>query len=651
MFPWRQYLPITAILLLTAAVYAQVREFGFMPIDDPVYVSLNGYVRNGLNSQSVIWALTARAASNWHPLTWMSHMLDCGLFGLDAGRHHVTSLLFHLANTLLLFIVLKRATGAVWRSVFVAGLFALHPLHVESVAWIAERKDVLSTFFWLLTMLAYVYYAERPRVERYLLVAVAFALGLTAKPMLVSLPIVLLLLDYWPLRRISVGWKRLVLEKTPLFVLSLASCVVTVIAQHSGGAVQELSAYPLGVRLANSVVACVGYLAQMIAPTNIGPMYPHPGDTLPAWVVIGSGLVLVALTAAAVALRRKMPYLIIGWLIYLVTLAPVIGLVQVGQQGMADRYTYVPLIGIFIAIAWAVREAAERGKAGRAALGTVGALIIVILSVMTLHQVGAWKDDDSFIRQMLDASNNHRLSRALEAKLLGQAGEPVDAERKMAELVRDYPGLPEARMGHGCTLAVLRRYDEAADELKQAIRLRPEYDEAYSNLGVTYENARRPEEGLKWCTKAVEMAPEVGQWHANLAHVLAMLGRQDESISEYKRALEIRPDTPNAERSLGVLLYNNQDPAGAIEHLELAVQSNPDDAMSRLMLGTVLQRTGENQQAIEHLSEAVRMQPDSADAHGALAMALDASGDKQRALEELEIARKLGAKVATPSGP
>jgi len=649
-FPWRLYLPIAAILLLTAAVYAQVRNFAFMPVDDPIYVSLNGHVRGGLTPQSIIWALTSRTASNWHPLTWMSHMLDCQFYGLNAGKHHITNLLFHLANTLLLFIVLKRATGAVWRSAFVAGLFALHPLHVESVAWICERKDVLSTFFWMLTMLAYVYYAEKPKAWRYMLVAVAFALGLMAKPMLVSIPIVLLLFDYWPLKRGDVGWKRLVLEKTPLFVLSLASCVMTFIAQHGGGAMQEFSAYPLGVRIANSLVAYTGYLAKMIVPTNIGPMYPHPGNTIPVWTVVISGLVFAALTVTALALGRKVPYLIVGWLIYVITLGPVIGLVQVGQQSMADRYTYIPLIGIFIAIAWMV-PAALGGLVRRdhgITLGIVGGLIIALLSVMTQHQVGTWKNDDSFIRQMLRATYNHPLSRALEAKLINQEGRPVDAEAKMAALVRDCPRLPEARVGHGCMLGMMGRYDEAAAELKQAIKLRPNYPEAYSNLGVLYENARNPEEGIKWCRKAVEMAPDVGQWHANLARVLATLKRWDESASEYKRALRIRPDIPDAERDLGVVLYQNQDTTSGIEHLEIAVQNSPNDAMGQYILGTMLQRTGQNNEAIDHLSAAVHLRPTWADAHGMLSMALNGAGLNQQAREELKLAEKYGAPVATP---
>lgn len=650
-FPWRHYLPIAFILLLTAAVYAQVRTFQFMPLDDNVYVFANGHVRGGLALQGILWALTARAAANWHPLTWISHMLDYQLYGLDPGKFHITNLLFHLASTLVLFAALKRATRSIWRSTFVAALFALHPLHVESVAWIAERKDVLSTFFWMLTMLAYVYYAEKPRIGRYAFVAVAFVLGLMAKPMLVSLPLVLLLLDYWPLKRTDLGWKRLMLEKIPLFALSIGSCLVTFIVQRSSSAVQDLNVFPIAVRIANALFASADYLAKMLLPTNIGPNYPHPGSTLPAWVVIISGLILAALTVAVIMLRRRAPYLIVGWLFYLITLAPVIGLVQVGQQGMADRYTYIPLLGIFVAIAWLVPEILQKRGHGLA-IGIAGALVVLVLAGLTYHQVGAWKNRDSFVRQMLKATHNHPLSRALEANLLNQAGDHVGAERKMAELVRDYPRLPEARLGHGCTLSALRRYDEAIDEIKQAIRLKPDYAEACTNLGSVCQSAGKPEEALKWSTKAVDMAPGVGQYHANLARILAMQNRPSEAISEYELALKIQPDVPNTEHPLGVLLYNTQDTNGAIEHLQTAVNNNPDDATSQYDLGTVLRNAGRPSEAIEHLSEAVRLRPTWADAHGQLAMALDAAGQTQQAQQELQLAKQYGAKISTtPAKP
>ncbi len=643
---WRGWLPIIVILVLSVAVYTQVGDFGFAVIDDADYVSHNGYVREGPAPQGILWALTARHASNWHPLTWISHMLDCRLFGLDPGKHHLTNLVFHLANALLLFVVLRRMTGSIWRSSFVTGLFALHPLHVESVAWISERKDVLSTFFMLLAILAYVRCTEKPGVGRWVLVSIVFGLGLMAKPMLVSLPIILLLLDYWPLRRWQLGLGKLLMEKTPLFLLSVASCAVTFLAQRSGGAVQELADFPLTVRIANAIVSYASYLGKMILPTNLGPLYPHPGNTLPVWTVVISTAVLLVLTMTAATLRRKAPYLIVGWLFYIITLLPVIGLVQVGNEGMADRYTYVPLMGIFIAIFWLVPDTLSRisARSRRIGLRIAGCAVIVALSTLTYQQAGTWRDTDSFTRQMLKATHNHPLSRLKEAKFLSQEGRLEEAEVFMAELVEDYPSLPEVRNGYGCLLGDLKRHNEAVLQFREAIRLRPDYAAAYSNLGLEYESAGKLDEALRWCRKAVGIAPKTAQWRANLAHVLATLQRYEESAAEYRRALAIRPDTPGAESDLGMVLYNNDDAEGGIRHLRRAVRANPDDGLSRLRLGTMLHYEGHHTEAIEHLRAATELQPASADAHGTLAMALNAAGHTEEAQQELELAQRYGAK-------
>lgn len=635
---WLHYLPILTVLLVTAAVYAQVHHFGFAPIDDASYVSQNGYVRSG----DIIWALTSRDASNWHPLTWMSHMLDCRLFGLDPGKHHITNLLLHLAATFTLFAALKRMTGSTWRGTFVAGLFALHPLHVESVAWIAERKDVLSALFWMLTMLAYASYTQKRGVGHYILVLVFFGLGLLSKPMLVSLPVVLLMLDFWPLKRVELGWRRLVIEKTPLLAMSAASCLITFFAQHNGGAVQELASYPFSVRMANAVVACAGYLAKTIVPVNLGPMYPHPGASLPVWTVAVSAGVMIALTAAAVISRRKAPCLLVGWLIYIVTLLPVVGLVQVGNEGMADRYTYIPLLGIFIAIAWLLP--AQFPQRRKWALGLAGAAIMIILGLLTCHQTGAWRNTDTYVQQMLKATNNHPLSRLKEAKFLSQSGDAEGAELLMAELVSDYPDLPEARNGRANTLSSLGRHGEAIAEFKEAIRLKRDYAEALSNLGLEYESVGNLDEAVNWCRKAVALAPNVAQWRANLGHVYATQRQYDEAAAEYRKALSIRPDTPNADSDLGMVLYNDGDSDGGIRHLRRAVRANPDDDVSRLRLGTMLHYEGLHTEAIEHLKAATELQPASADAHGTLAMALDAAGRTEEAREELELAQRYGAR-------
>lgn len=392
----RDWLIYICLILATLAVYWQVGAHEFVYYDDDIYVSQNRHIQSGLTSQSIAWAFTATHASNWHPLTWLSHMLDYELFGLDSGRHHLTNVFFHIANTLLLFIVLRGMTGESRRSGFVAALFALHPLHVESVAWLSERKDVLSTFFWMLTMWSYAKYAERPSAGRYAPIVAFFILGILSKPMIVTLPFVLVLLDYWPLRRIQLddaggSWRslvdfRLILEKTPLFALAAASSIVTFIAQRAGGSVKSLVHFPLDVRVANALVSYFAYIGKMFYPFHLAVLYPHPGRP-PLWQIAGAGALFISISALAVRGFRRHTNVSVGWFWYVGTLVPVIGFVQVGNQAMADRYTYIPFIGIFVIIAWGVPELAKRWP--RLKVGTVpaAAMVLAVLFVTTFFQV------------------------------------------------------------------------------------------------------------------------------------------------------------------------------------------------------------------------------------------------------------------------
>ena len=399
-----------ALVLLTLVVFWQTLDFSFVDLDDRAFVGSNPYVQQGLNWGSIRWALTSATSGNWQPAVWLSYMLDYQVNGLDPQVFHLTNVALHVANTLLLFGILLSLTGLPWRSAFVAALFAIHPLHVESVAWVAERKDVLSTLFWLLTIWAYVRYVRGQNTARYIVVIAVFALGLMAKPMLVSLPIVLLLMDFWPLRRMAgkVRLRNLIIEKLPMLVLAAFSCGLTMWAQATGGAVQSLNDYPVGVRLANAGVAYVGYLAKMVWPRGLAVFYPHPGNTLPTWQVAGSYALLTALTALALLWARRRPYLLVGWLWYVISLIPVIGIVQVGAQAMADRYTYVPLIGIFIAVAWLVadlvgapRRVGLVAAAARTGLAVVAVSIIAALAVAAHSQVGHWRDTKTLFRHAL----------------------------------------------------------------------------------------------------------------------------------------------------------------------------------------------------------------------------------------------------------
>ena len=459
------------LVVATGLAYWQVLHHDFVNFDDHYYVTENDRVQAGLTPEGFIWAFTTTDASNWHPLTWLSHMLDCELYGLNPGGHHLTNLLFHLASTLLLFIVFTRMTAALWRSALVAILFALHPLHVESVAWVAERKDVLSTLFWILTMWAYLHYVRHGGFKRYLLVLVAFTLGLMAKPMLVTLPFVLLLLDYWPLgryqfgqsgaashtamsasivpRRSRSGALALVLEKTPLLALAAISSVVTYLVQQSGQAMQYMETLPLTVRIANALVSYVAYIGKTIWPANLAVFYPHPGYTLPMWQAAGAGLLLVFISIVTIRSMSRYPYLAVGWLWYLGTLVPVIGLVQVGEQAMADRYTYVPLIGLFIIAAWGLWDLEKKWHRQK----IVFALILLLpLTVCTWRQLHYWRDSISLWEHALAVTKKNALA---HNNLGGAFEEEGNAEKAIAnfyEALRHDPEYLIARNNLGLAL-------------------------------------------------------------------------------------------------------------------------------------------------------------------------------------------------------
>ena len=404
------------LVIATLAVYWQVRNYSFVNYDDHMYVTQNHNVQAGLTLESITWSFTTIQASNWHPLTWISHMLDCQLYGMNPGRHHLTNVLLHILNSLLLFLVFMRMTGKLWQSGFVAALFALHPLHVESVAWISERKDVLSTFFWMLSLWGYLRYVERPGACRYLLLFFLFILGLMTKPMLVTLPFVLLLLDYWPLNRFQFGSSGdcnysiqrpfdfgLVWEKTPLFLLAAVSSVMTYIVQKSGGAVNSLATIPFHDRIANAIVSYVSYIGKMIWPDNLAVFYPYPKSIL-LWKVAGAGLLLVVVSVVIFRMVRTKPYFAVGWLWYIGTLVPVIGLVQVGSQGMADRYTYVPLIGIFVIIAWGVPDFMPKWRYKKIGFTVTIAAILAIIMITTRLQIRYWSDSLTLFKHAFEVT-------------------------------------------------------------------------------------------------------------------------------------------------------------------------------------------------------------------------------------------------------
>ena len=625
------------LVIATLAVYWQVRGHSFVNFDDGMYVTDNYHVRAGLSPQSVKWALTETEAANWHPLTRLSHMLDVQLFGMNAGAHHMTSMFFHLANTLLLFFVFKRMTGCLWQSGIVAALFALHPLHVESVAWVSERKDVLSAFFWLLTMGGYALYVERPGKIRFLIALLFFALGLMAKPMLVTLPFVLLLMDYWPLGRLGgkmmpsgiiaqpvTGGQRalilrLVIEKIPFFVLSAASCWVTIHAQQGKGAVGSLERFPMVVRVANALVSYVKYIAKTIWPQNLAAYYPHPG-IVSWWWVLGAGLLLVAVSILAIRTIRQFPWFIVGWLWYLGTLVPVIGLMQVGAQAMADRYTYLPLIGLFIITAWGFAELIAGWRNKKKLLALAGASLLITLMVSSWFQVRHWKNSITLFQHAIEVTKNNYFAHDGLGLILASQGKNDEAIHQYLEALRIRPDFAEAHNHMGNALKIQGIPGEAIDHYKKALGIKPQYAEAYYNLGHILAGQGKIADAVEQYSAALKLRPEYPEVHYQLGSALMNQGKIDEAMAHYFKALNKRPTDAKIFNQLGFALVKKGRINEARIQFSKAVQIEPHFARAHYNLGHALLNQGRLNQAAFHYSRVLQIEPENAGAHFALGL-------------------------------
>jgi len=558
------------LVTITLAVYAGVWSFGFVQFDDPQYVSANPHIADGLTWRGITWAFTAFYALNWHPVTWLSHMIDVQLFGLAPGPPHAINLLLHLANVLLLFRFLVSATAPgtlapslrVGACAFVAALFAVHPLHVESVAWISERKDVLSTLFWLLTMHAYVRYVRGPDARRYALLLICFAIGLMAKPMLVTLPLVLLLIDWWPLARMGGAgpvnartlWP-LVREKLPLFALAAGASIATVVAQRLGYAVIRLEEIPLGLRVQNAIVSYAEYLHKMVWPTGLHMYYPYPAS-IPVWQVAAAAAALVAVTIVALVVAKKRPYVAVGWFWYVGTLVPVIGIVQVGRQALADRYTYVPLIGIFIIIAFGVAEFLSRRNAPKW-LGVALALIVVVPNIVLARaQTQHWRNDQTLFAHAIEVAARLDARRATIATQMllaeGSTGQLQTLIFSQTAGRDDFQAL--ARQYLGNLFARHNLLDDAVAMLQDAIRINPSVSEFHGELGTVYVRQGKLDAGIAEFREAVRLAPNSATAHRNLAVALAQAGKTDEAIRELQEVLRLQPDAADVRQALADFL-------------------------------------------------------------------------------------------------
>jgi Flp pilus assembly protein TadD len=550
------------LAMATLAVYWQVTGHAFLIYDDASYVTENRHIQDKFTLESVIWAFTTVRDSNWHPLTWLSHMLDIRLYGMNAGGHHLTSLFFHIANTLLLFIVFNKMTGDLWQSGFVAALFALHPLHVESVAWVAERKDVLSTFFWMLTMWSYTWYVDNQEVKRYFFVILFFTLGLMSKAMLVTLPFVLLLMDYWPLKRCQ--WRterlregeeenaslsgdilRLIWEKVPLLVLVVIASILTFNAQHSSGAVRSLEMYSLKVRVANAFVSYASYVVKAIWPVNLAAFYPHPGSGLPWWQSAGSALLVAAACFGALRTAKRYPYVLVGMFWYFGTLVPVIGLVQVGSQAMADRYTYIPLTGIFIIVAWGVPELLPKWRRRKIWLAITATVLLTILMVITWKQIRYWENNVVLFTHDVKVTQKNSLAHYVLGLSLEQEGKIDEAMFHYSRSLHIYPEY-EVFFKMGYILYQQGKLDEAMVHFKESILRNPNSDEAHNNMGIIRALQGDVNGAIGHYHAAVKINPKHAGAYYNLGRIAANQGKTGEAINYYRKALRIEPDMTQA---------------------------------------------------------------------------------------------------------
>ncbi|MGA9772298.1 MAG: tetratricopeptide repeat protein [Blastocatellia bacterium] len=590
--PTRDLLIAATLAVVTLAVYGQVVNHQFINYDDDLYIHNNPMVIGGLTLKGIGWAFTTFHAGNWHPLTWLSHMLDSQLFGLSAGGHLIMNALIHVANTVLLYLFLKRVTRASWQSALVAALFALHPMHVESVAWAAERKDTLSTFFGLLTLLAYARYTESISWRRYALVALALALGLMTKPMLVTWPFVLLLLDWWPLGRLewkpADGIKRLskallpfVREKIPLFGLVAVSMVVTYLAQLRGGAVQGLVEEPLSMRLANMLVSYAKYVLLTFWPVNLGVYYPFSPARLPAWQPVAAFIFLAFITIIAARQAARRPYLIVGWLWFLGTLVPVIGLVQVGGQAMADRYHYIPSIGLFIALVFATADFLVARRTSRAVMAAIATVVLLIMGTLTWRQTGLWRDSVTLFTHTLSITSDNLPMEYNLGYVLGRQGKSDEAVAHFNEALRISPDFYDALINLGITLADQGKVADALRYYEQALRVEPNSGKAHTQMAIALARQEKMREAMPHFYKAVELAPNDADVHMNLGRALALQGKRQEALEQLNESLRLNPNSAETHNNIGLVMLAEGRLEESLSYFSNALRLKPDMAVAR----------------------------------------------------------------------
>lgn len=644
------------LIFLAGATYWPVIHCGFINFDDPLYVTENPVVQRGLTGQSVQWAFSSSVSSNWHPLTMLSHMLDCQLFGLKPWGHHLVNVILHSFNAALVFAFFRKLSGWTWRSFFIAALFAVHPLHVESVAWISERKDVLSAFFGLWALVFYVRYANRrsamasreSREDRGALLwsqsgildyAVAFlflALGLLSKPMLVTWPFVMLLLDYWPLRRFSLQstW-RLIREKIPFLLLILVSCAVTFIVQKRGGSMLTGLHISMGARVANALVSYSRYLLKIFWPTDLAIFYPLP-SRWPITTVLLVSFVMVAISAIFWTRRFRWPFLLVGWLWFLGTLVPVIGLVQAGEQAMADRYTYLPSLGVFVIAVWGAAEFTRLLRHRMIVLSLLGSISILVLAIATRQQLAYWRNSEVLFRRALAVTPDNPVARDNLGNALLEQNQVDEAMNQYLQAISLDPAFPEPHYNLALALVNKGQTDDAIAQFREVIRLKPDSPQAFFNLGVALKAKGQFDDATAAYREAVRLAPDNADARYSFGTLLGMKGQLADAALQFRAAIRLKPDFAEAHDNLGnAFLYQNQVDAALTEFRE-AIRLNSQSVTAHNNLAMALEQKGLTNEAITELQYAVHLAPNYFVAHSNLADALYQQGRLDEAIIEYQ---------------
>ena len=672
------------LVIVTIAIYAPVRHHDFINFDDGLYVEDNRHVQAGLTSESIEWAFSVTKSDErayWHPLTWMSHMLDCQILGVQPGYHHLSNLFYHLVNVLLLFLVFTRMTGAIWKSAFVAALFAVHPLNVDSVAWIAERKNLLSTTFWFSTMLAYIYYAKNPSLRRYLLVFAGMTAGLLAKPMLVTLPCVLLLIDFWPLNRTRFAWQehtankrfpeaslyQLIAEKIPLLILSAISTVFSVISLDHHDQFIAHNIIPLWLRIENAIVSYIQYIVKIIWPQDMAIFYPFP-DAIQGWQVLVAFLLLIALFLIAFLLIKKMPFLSVGWLWFFGTLVPVIGIVQGGRwPAIADRWTYVPAIGLFIIAGWGGSAILEKISQKRTLKVVCASFVLVPLMIVSHHQVGYWKNSITLFSHAIDVTKDNGLAHYNLGEALGDTGEfekaivqyyaalKIDNQNATAHInlanalarkgefdeafshfnmaLTIEPDNEFAHLNLAKALLLKGKPDEAANHFNTALKINPRLDYAYVGLGNIFAGKNEFNKAIEYTLKALEINPDYAVASENLGKLMLRQGNVADAIPHFKKTLEIDPDNENAKTNLKQLSVFQKKIDEETPKILQSIKSSPNDPLLYVQLGRLYQSMRFFNNAIPQYEKALSIKPDTIPALYSLGVIYTLRGEYDNAIK------------------